>query len=235
MYIKINHKAFLRIMNKYSLCSIIRRSRKSKHTTEALHTYENKLKRDFGADTKNMKWCTDITQFRGKDGIIYLSALKDLYDGSILGYAYSTNSKTPLVIETLRQALSRKLELSTTIIHSAMGSQYTPHDYHIYLQKNNLSASMSKPGTPIDNSPIESFFSTIKAEWLIIPIHMTIAKIGLEIDEYTNVRKGTSGCTSTCYIMSHILLCYKEVSSTFSYYFLYLILLQPLLIHNSKK
>lgn len=91
-----------------------------------------------------------------------------------------------MVIETLRQALSRKSESSTTIIHSDMGSQYTSHDYHIYLHKNNLTASMSKHGTPIDNSPIQSFFSTIKAEWLNNPIHMTIAEIGFEIDEYIN-------------------------------------------------
>ena len=51
---------------------------------------------------------------------------------------------------------------------------------------NNLLASMSRPGTPIDNSPIESFFSTMKAEWLSNPHDMTIVEIGLEIDEYIN-------------------------------------------------
>jgi|LGVF01.1.fsa_nt_gb transposase InsO family protein len=56
----------------------------------------------------------------------------------------------------------------------------------IYLHKNNLQASMSRSGTPIDNSPIESFFSTLKAEWLSNTTFMTIAEIGLEIDEYIN-------------------------------------------------
>jgi len=46
---------------------------------------------------------------------------------------------------------------------------------------------MSRPGTPIDNSPIESFFSTMKAEWLSNPYDMTIVEIGLEIDEYINL------------------------------------------------
>jgi len=32
--------------------------------TEALHTNENKLKRDFHAEGINIKWCTDIIQFK---------------------------------------------------------------------------------------------------------------------------------------------------------------------------
>lgn len=99
--IKIYHKTILRIMNKYSLCSKVRNSRNRSRNQEALYTYENRLKRDFSASNKNLKWSTDITQFKAKDGTLYLSALKDLYDGYILGYAYSTNSKTPLVIETV--------------------------------------------------------------------------------------------------------------------------------------
>ena len=45
---------------------------------------------------------------------------------------------------------------------------------------------MLRPGTPINNSPIESFFSPFKAEWLNNPIYMTIAEIRFEVDEYIN-------------------------------------------------
>lgn len=65
-----------------------------------------------------------------------------------------------------------------------MGAQYTSYEYNLYLYRNNLEPSMSRPGTPIDNSPIESFFSTLKTEWIKNPSDMTINEIAFEIDEY---------------------------------------------------
>ncbi len=43
---------------------------------------------------------------------------------------------------------------------------------------------MSRPGTPIDNAPIESFFSTLKVEWLTDTSKMTINHVINEIMEY---------------------------------------------------
>ncbi|WP_430884110.1 IS3 family transposase [Fusibacter sp. JL216-2] len=186
MRIKINHKSVLRIMNKFSLCSIIRRSRNITHSKDCIHKYENKLKRQFNSTRKNEKWSTDITQFKCKDGILYLSALKDLYDGSILGYSYAKNSKTPIVISTVSQALKHKRQDNVTILHSDMGSQYTSHEYHVFLNDNRIEPSMSRPGTPIDNSPIESFFSTLKIEWLSDTSNMMTNSVAIEIDEYIN-------------------------------------------------
>jgi len=184
--IKINHKTVLRIMKKYGLCSKIRRNRKIKSICEAVHTYENMLKRKFSTNIKNQKWTTDITQFKGSNGILYLSALKDLYDGAILGYAYASNSKTPLVLNTIKQA-SRYLTDSKnniTILHSDQGAQYTSNEYHEYIESLGIIASMSRPGTPIDNAPIESFFSTMKAEWFPDTSNMTIESIAKDIDIY---------------------------------------------------
>jgi len=58
--IKINHKAVLRIMNKYGLLSEIRRRKKHRRMSEQNHKYENLLNRDFRADFPNKKWVTDI-------------------------------------------------------------------------------------------------------------------------------------------------------------------------------
>ncbi len=55
MGIKINHKTVLRIMKKYGLCSRIRRNKKMKSVYEAVHTYENKLKRKFSTKIRNQK------------------------------------------------------------------------------------------------------------------------------------------------------------------------------------
>ena len=55
-----NPKTVLRVMNKYSLLSVVRRKRYVKYG-EALHRYPNLLNRNFVADRPNQKWVTDIS------------------------------------------------------------------------------------------------------------------------------------------------------------------------------
>lgn len=182
----INHKTVLRIMNKYSLCSKVHRGRRYNGFAQATYRYENKLQRKFSSTPPNLKWVTDITQFRTINGILYLSAIKDLYDGSIVGFMVDKNCKTALVLDTLKQAITRVPEGNTAglTIHSDQGSQYTSYEYHKFLDKNAMVPSMSRPGTPIDNAPIESFFSAIKVEWLPDTSKMTINQVNKEIMEY---------------------------------------------------
>lgn len=55
------------------------------------HVAENVLNRDFKAASLTEKWCMDITEFKyGVGKKAYLSAIIDLYDGSIVGYKSAT-------------------------------------------------------------------------------------------------------------------------------------------------
>ena len=83
----------------------------------------------------------------------YLSAIKDLYDGSIIAYEISHNNDNPLVIKTIKKAL--KLNPGATlIIHSDRGSQYTLKEYRYITQQAGLTLSMSRVGKCIDNALI---------------------------------------------------------------------------------
>ena len=66
----ISHKAVLRLMRKYSFLAQIRRPRQ-------FQIYENKLERNFRADRPNQKWVTDISYIHTKQGVLYLSIIKD--------------------------------------------------------------------------------------------------------------------------------------------------------------
>jgi len=71
--IVINHKAVLRIMNKYGLLSEIRKPRPLYMRQQALLKYENILNRDFSSDKPNSKWVTDVSYIhRRKAFCIYL-------------------------------------------------------------------------------------------------------------------------------------------------------------------
>ena len=64
---------------------------------------ENILKRNFTAQMPNQKCTTDITYIKTDHGILFLSVIKDLYDGCIVSYKMSKNSQTDsLVDKTIR-------------------------------------------------------------------------------------------------------------------------------------
>ncbi len=52
------------------------------------------------------------------------------------------------------------------IIHSDQGFQYTSHQYKAVCSSKGVLISMSRKGTPIDDSPIESWHGILKKETL---------------------------------------------------------------------
>ena len=73
-------KTVLRIMQKYDLLSEIRRRRKWQQMGQQVHKYKNLLNRQFHADRPNSKWVTDISYIHTKQGVLYLSMFRDLYN-----------------------------------------------------------------------------------------------------------------------------------------------------------
>ena len=85
-----NPKTILRIMEKYGLLAEIRRRRKWQQTGQQVHKYKNLLNREFYANRPNSKWVTDISCIQTKQGVLYLSMIRDLYDNSIVAYKTGT-------------------------------------------------------------------------------------------------------------------------------------------------
>ena len=158
-----NPKTILRVMNKYSLLSVVRRRRYCNYS-QVLHRYDNLLNRDFHADRPNQKWVTDISYIKTSQGFLYLSVIRDLYDRSIVAYKTSTNQNINLVLNTIRVA-KRKEKVTTDLqLHSDQGFQYTSHAYFKLTQSYNITPSMSRRGNPYDNALAENFFSILKTE-----------------------------------------------------------------------
>ena len=61
-----------------------------------MHKYKNLLNREFDAAHPNQKWVTDISYIHTREGVPYLSMIRDLYDRSI------KNIKSPGVAATQR-------------------------------------------------------------------------------------------------------------------------------------
>ena len=62
------------------------------------------LKRDFRAEEPLTKCVTDITEIKARDGKLYVSAIFDCFDSSVIGLAMDTNMKAPLCVQALENA-----------------------------------------------------------------------------------------------------------------------------------
>ena len=161
-----NPKTILRIMKKYGLLSEIRRRRKWQNLGQQVHRYENLLNRQFHADRPNAKWVTDISYIHTKEGILYLSMIRELYDNSIVAYKTASSQTVNLVLDTVRLAMRReKKKVAAELqLHSDQGFQYTSQAYFKLMQSYKITPSMSRRGNPYDNVMAENFFSILKTE-----------------------------------------------------------------------
>ena len=178
-----NNKTILRVMQKYNLLSVIRRKRYRKYD-EYIHRYPNLLSRDFNAERPNQKWVTDISYIQTKQGVLYLSIIRDLYDGSIVAYKTSTTQNVQLVLETIKAAKRKEKVTGELYLHSDQGFQYTSHGYFKLTQSYNIKPSMSRRGNPYDNAMAENFFSILKTECINRVKLNTYEEARLLIDEY---------------------------------------------------
>ena len=90
----------------------------------------------------------------------------DLYDRKVVSYKISNRNDNKLVIDTLNEAIKKRQDVKGLIIHSDQGFQYTSYQYKKICESNGITISMSRKGTPIDDSPQESFHSILKKETL---------------------------------------------------------------------
>ena len=181
-----NPKTVLRIMKKYGLLSEIRRRRKWVNLGQQLHRYDNLLKRQFRADRPNTKWVTDISYIHTKEGILYLSMIRDLYDNSIVAYKTASRQTVSLVLDTIRLAMKKekKRVAAELQLHSDQGFQYTSPGYFNLTQSYGITPSMSRKGNPYDNAMAENFFSILKTECIYRHKPKTFREADNLIDRY---------------------------------------------------
>jgi len=181
-----NPKTVLRIMKKYDLLSEIRRRRQWRQMGQQLHKYENLLNRDFHADRVNSKWVTDISYIHTREGVLYLSMIRDLYDNSIVAYKTGTRQTVNLVLDTIRLAMKKekKRVAAELQLHSDQGFQYTSQAYFNLTQAYGITPSMSRRGNPYDNAMAENFFSMLKTECIYRHKPATFAQANEMIDRY---------------------------------------------------
>ncbi|MBQ2439534.1 MAG: IS3 family transposase [Paludibacteraceae bacterium] len=167
--LNVNEKRVLRICRSLDIKSTIkyRNNGCTRQAANPQHIADNVLNRQFHASAPNLKWLTDVTEFKYYIGPevrkIYLSAILDLYDRRIVSYIIRDRNDNPLVFDTLDAAIAANPD-AHPLFHSDRGFQYTNRVFYNKLQSAGMEQSMSRIGKCIDNGPMEGFWGILKRE-----------------------------------------------------------------------
>jgi len=143
-----------------------------KVTTDSKHNYPiapNVLDRNFTVQRMNQVWVSDITYIRTYQGWLYLTVIIDLFDRKIVGWAMSNNlAAQSTIIPAWRMAVKSREIKENLIFHSDRGVQYACTTFTNILKSYQglVHQSMSRKGNCWDNAVAESFFKTLKTEWV---------------------------------------------------------------------
>lgn len=136
------------------------------HSQPNLPVVPNWLGREFKAERPDQKWVADITYIPTAEGWLYLAGVLDLFSRKIVGWAMSNQIDANLVEKALRMALYQRRPGQGLLHHSDRGSQYASHQIRALLDANQIQVSMSGKGNCYDNAVMESFWATLKNEWV---------------------------------------------------------------------
>lgn len=163
--ITIGRDRLQRLLQKHNLI-LSRHTKKVRTTFPGAYAgeYENKVK-GLNVDHPNQVWCTDITYIFTTEGILYLSAIMDVYSRKIISVSINDNLRTDGSLDCLNKALAQISDPSGIIHHSDHGCQYCSYRYLNRLADKEMAVSFTGKDHCYDNAKIERFFKTIKYEY----------------------------------------------------------------------
>jgi len=157
------------------------------NTTDSDHenpVYPNVLNRNFKPEAPNRVWVTDITYIHTGEGFIYLNPVLDLFSRRVISYAIDDSMDHTLPLRAIKDAIALRNPSKGWIHHSDRGTQYCSKNYIKEVEASKAVISMSRKATPYDNACIESFFASLKKEYLYKFVFRTKAEAKAAVEFY---------------------------------------------------
>ena len=163
--LQIGRKRVARLMRSAGLQGIChRRKRGRSGPLPAVH--DDLVKRVFAADAPDRLWATDVTEHPTSTGKVYCCAVIDAYSRMVVGWSIADHIRAELVVDALQMATWRRRPEPGTVVHSDRGSVYTSWAFGHRLRAAGLLGSMGRVASSVDNTMVESFWSTMQRELL---------------------------------------------------------------------
>lgn len=182
----VSLKRVQRLMKAAGLVSIIQKKYKPyKQSKEPVLERENILEQDFSTNSINQKWVSDITYIYVQQvGWCYLASVMDLHSKKIIGYHFSKQMTTDLIIQALKNAYLSQRPKDELILYTDLGSQYTSKDFKDFISDLKIVQSFSRKGCPYDNACIESFHATLKKEEVYQTTYVNFKQARIALFQY---------------------------------------------------
>ena len=165
--ITISENKISRILKKHGLAAKSGRTgrRKAPKPSEKQYIEENLIKDKFEITVPNYLWCSDITELVCESDKVYACGVIDVATRRLVGWSIKRHQRQDIVQEAFEMAVGRNpVRPADAVYHSDRGCQYTAKKTKELIEKYGFRKSMSRPGTPSDNQPIESFWRTLECE-----------------------------------------------------------------------
>ena len=112
----VGRKRIARLMRAAGIAGVSRRRQARDH-----HPASDLVRRNFMAERPNALWVADVTFLPTLDGFLYLAVVLDAWSRRIVGWAFSADLKTCVVLDALDMALAARRH--DNVIHRKRCSQ----------------------------------------------------------------------------------------------------------------
>jgi transposase InsO family protein len=156
----------------------------------------NQLNREFTVQDPNTIYVGDITYLPTGEGWLYLAVVLDLCSRAVVGWSMADHMRAELVNQALALAICQRQPAAGLLMHTDRGSQYGADSYQQLLTQHGIQPSMSRKGNCWDNAVAESFFHTLKTEFIYLEDFDTREQAQTAVFEYIEVFYNRQRCHS---------------------------------------
>ena len=111
-------------------------------------------------------WVADVTYVRVAGRWWYLAVVMDRHSRRVLGWSLGRNRDASLTRRALAHAVRWRRPGPGITFHSDRGIEFAAFDLGAALSRRGFLQSMNRPRQMNDNAHMESFFHSLKTEWL---------------------------------------------------------------------
>lgn len=138
----------------------------------------------FATNRPNQLWVADVTYVQVAGRWRYLAVVMDRHSRRILGWSLGRNRDASLTRRALAHAVRWRRPSPGVTFHSDRGIEFAAFDLGDDLSRLGFLQSMNRPRQMNDNAHMESFFHSLKTEWLFGMTFQTEPDLRLALSNY---------------------------------------------------